>query len=196
MGLLIFAGLLTTVVAGLAGLSVYQICKWLGRREIGERYGVLTGVVWAVMWFGPLMAGTVWLTTDLKIGLHGPPGDAALAWLSVPPGKANDVSYKRTYQRYYADFKMSESDFLAWMKAEGWQPKRFTFKEPWDSVSWNLRGENCSIGSMVTPVREIGTDKETFVLDGYMFADKPCAKAECLWTVIFDVENERVYVDH
>jgi hypothetical protein len=128
MGLVILPGLLTAAIGGLARVSVYHICKWLGRRDIGERWGTLTGVIWVVMWFGPLMAGTVWLTTDLKIGLNGPPADVALAWLEVPPGTASDVSYKRTYQRFYADFKMSDADFLTWMKAQGRQPKRFTFK--------------------------------------------------------------------
>jgi hypothetical protein len=47
---------------------------------------------------------------------------------------------------------------------------------------------------MVTAVREISTEKETFVLNGYMFADQPCAKAECFWKIIYDVDAERVYV--
>lgn len=194
MGLVMFPWALALAMGALAGIGVYHICKWLGRRDIGERWGVLTGVVWAIMWYGPLLAAFVWLTTDLQVGLNGPPADAALAWLDVPPGTASDVCYRRTYQCVYADFKMSEADFLAWMKSQGWQPKRFTFKEQWESVAWNLRGENYGIDAMVTPVRELETDKESFVANGYSFADKPCDRAECLWTVIYDVNEQRVYV--
>jgi hypothetical protein len=195
MGLIILPGLLASAIGAVAGVSVYHICKWLGRRDIGERWGTLTGVVWAATWFGPLVAGTVWLTTDLQLGLNGAQADAALTWLDVPPGKASDVSYKRTYQRSYAEFKMSEADFLAWMKSQGRQPKRFTFKEPWaGSVEWKLADWSYHEDGMVTPVRDLETDKEKFVLNGYSFADQPCARAECFWTIIYDVDDERVYV--
>lgn len=195
MGLAIFGSTLASVIGAAAGVSTYYVCKWLGRRDIGERYGTATGVVWGIMWFGPMLTFGFWLTTDMQLGLHGPAADAALVWLDVPPGTASDVCYRRTYQRFLADFRMSEADFLAWAKSQGWQPRRYHFKEPWsDSVTWDLNGENYSEDGMVMPLREFDANEDTFVLNGYSILEKPCARAECLQKVIYDVEGQRVYV--
>jgi hypothetical protein len=198
MGLVLVAMMFACSVAALAGVCVYKICKWLGRPDNGEKFGVITAMVWWAAWIAPALYGASWLTTTEGLGLSGDKADAVLAYLQAPPGAATDLCYRRTYQNFNADFTMSEKDFLAWMKSRGWLVKRFTFQEEGDSaVPWTVDGlRSFSIGNDVTPVRLMGKTQDwIFVLDGYCHYD-PSTRPECSRTIIYDVKARRVYVDN
>src|SRR4051794_40783126 len=103
MGLMICGSWPAIILGAGAGYAVFRICKRLGRPEIGQKYGVMTFLIWVVMWLGPSLYFAQWLTTTVEIGIAGPKADALLARFKVPPGKASDVCFRSSYQRTYAD---------------------------------------------------------------------------------------------
>jgi hypothetical protein len=96
MGLLIPIFAVTVPLAFLAGIVVHRVCKWLGRPDIGTKFGAITAIVWFVMWLAPVAYAVQWMFTTERVGLNGPESDRILERWKVPPGTASDLCYFRS----------------------------------------------------------------------------------------------------
>ena len=195
MGALFIGGMISFVAALAIGGAAGWVTRFFGAPQKENKVFAVTFFVAWMLLAGPITITTMWAFTVDKVGINGAEADQLLAHWKVPQGAASDVCYHRSARlSEYADFQISEPDFLKWMAAQGWTPQRYTTTDEYFTTTWIFNGRSVSIGIDADPVRKLDESEPTLIYDGYCYHERYGERAESYVTIKYDVPRQRAYI--
>jgi hypothetical protein len=139
-------------------------------------------------------------------GNHATPEQASGALMFFElPSSASDVNYRNNFFNGltdHADFRISEADFLRWMKENSWHPKEFRSNDApneWDrKYEWTSGEDSSALDHLmfsidtIDPEAKSGRSKHV-IWNGYYFKEGVGDRNRRIW---YDKDNGRAFVEH
>jgi hypothetical protein len=196
MSIVLLLAPLCSLVAGIAAaLSVRWMAKLCGFSKIGCGVSSCVGILLFVVLFVPMFGWVAAALTTTLIDVDPRVGERRLEPYGLPPNTTSDFCYRFSLAgiTVLADFQMPEADYLAWVKSQGWEPKRFDTKEG------NSRAElsdGSSVDTEVYPVRQFDTPTPKVIKSGWIAYTEDPQNWDNTKTAIYDLDTGRVYFMH
>lgn len=136
-------------------------------------------------------------STTTLVGIDGREGEQRLSNLGLPPGSTSDfcLRYSAVGSSPVADFRMSEQDFLAWMKAKQWAVTTLSAGDEFCEIVLE-DGRNMSVDLTVLPVRDYEKNAGRTVKRGYCYYWSKPGNEDFTNTIFYDLDEGRVYYTH
>lgn len=178
MGIIGLGLFLSAIAAFGAGRLVLRFTKRFKYPLLGQVISIAIGML---VFCGAFLLGTSTMLNILNrtyVDMDPREGEQLLGSYGLPEGTTSDFCYHTYYaadgRSVYADFEMTEVDFLAWMKAMDWPVSRIDERFP----------------ALVNPVRSTDADE---IKNGYVYSiDNESSGA--WFEVTFDLDAKRAYL--
>jgi hypothetical protein len=158
---------------------------------------VLAGIITTIVSFPLSARWVVRAATTTLVDIDPREAERRLSNIGLPPNTASDfcLRYSPLSVSVRADFRMSEADFLNWMKAQKWtvvslKPGRWCWDIPLE------HGQSTCIDASVRPVTSHGLDVERAVKRGYCYFWRKPRNEDYTITIIYDLDTQRVHYEH